>query len=59
MTRELVASALVGIGYTSHDVVEVQRYLEETFSFRVATPEVALAFTRPPARAHREAKPRA
>jgi uncharacterized linocin/CFP29 family protein len=49
----------ISIGYTSHDAVEVQLYLEETFSFRVATPEAAIALTRPPARARRGAKPRA
>lgn len=31
------------IGYTSHDAETVSLYLEETFSFRVATPEAAVA----------------
>jgi uncharacterized linocin/CFP29 family protein len=35
----------LSIGYTSHDEESVQLYLEETFSFRVATPEAAVALT--------------
>lgn len=31
------------IGYTNHDAETVSLYLEETFSFRVATPEAAVA----------------
>ena len=33
----------VSIGYRSHDGDAVQLYLEESFSFRVATPEAAVA----------------
>jgi uncharacterized linocin/CFP29 family protein len=35
----------LSIGYASHDEQSVQLYLEETFSFRVATPEAAVALT--------------
>jgi uncharacterized linocin/CFP29 family protein len=35
----------LSIGYDSHDAEEVRLYLEESFSFRVATPEAALALT--------------
>jgi uncharacterized linocin/CFP29 family protein len=35
----------LAIGYTSHDEDAVQLYLEESFSFRVATPEAAIALT--------------
>jgi uncharacterized linocin/CFP29 family protein len=34
------------IGYRSHNADEVKLYLEETFTFRVATPEAAIALTR-------------
>jgi len=43
----------ISIGYTSHDGAHVQLYLEETFSFRVATPEAAIALTRPTARSRK------
>jgi uncharacterized linocin/CFP29 family protein len=33
----------VSVGYRSHDVSGVDLYLEESFSFRVATPEAAIA----------------
>jgi uncharacterized linocin/CFP29 family protein len=33
----------ISIGYTSHDAQAVTLYLEESFSFRVATPEAAVA----------------
>ena len=35
----------LSIGYTSHDADAVQFYLEESLSFRVATPEAAVALT--------------
>jgi uncharacterized linocin/CFP29 family protein len=35
----------LSIGYESHDAETVQLYLEESFSFRVATPEAAVALT--------------
>jgi uncharacterized linocin/CFP29 family protein len=35
----------LSIGYASHDEQSVQLYLEESFSFRVATPEAAVALT--------------
>ena len=35
----------LSIGYTSHDGETVQLYLEESFSFHVATPEAAVALT--------------
>ena len=35
----------LSIGYESHDAQSVQLYLEESFSFRVATPEAAVALT--------------
>lgn len=35
----------LSIGYDSHDADTVQLYLEESFSFRVATPEAAVALT--------------
>jgi uncharacterized linocin/CFP29 family protein len=34
----------LSIGYESHDADAVHLYLEESFSFRVATPEAAVAF---------------
>jgi uncharacterized linocin/CFP29 family protein len=33
----------LSIGYESHDSEEVRLYLEESFSFHVATPEAAVA----------------
>ncbi len=36
----------VSIGYDSHDADAVRLYLEESFSFHVATPEAAVALTR-------------
>jgi uncharacterized linocin/CFP29 family protein len=35
----------LSVGYEDHDADEVRLYLEESFSFRVATPEAALALT--------------
>jgi uncharacterized linocin/CFP29 family protein len=35
----------LSIGYRTHDEDAVQLYLEESFSFRVATPEAAIALT--------------
>jgi uncharacterized linocin/CFP29 family protein len=35
----------LSIGYDSHDAADVQLYIEESFSFRVATPEAAVALT--------------
>jgi uncharacterized linocin/CFP29 family protein len=35
----------LSIGYDSHDTEAVQLYLEESFSFRIATPEAAVALT--------------
>jgi uncharacterized linocin/CFP29 family protein len=35
----------LSIGYVSHDAERVRLYLEESFSFRVATPEAAVALT--------------
>jgi uncharacterized linocin/CFP29 family protein len=35
----------LSIGYASHDEQAVRLYLEESFSFRVATPEAAVALT--------------
>jgi uncharacterized linocin/CFP29 family protein len=35
----------LSIGYDSHDEQVVRLYLEESFSFHVATPEAAIAFT--------------
>ena len=35
----------LSIGYDSHDGDAVQLYLEESFSFRIATPEAAVALT--------------
>ena len=33
----------ISVGYASHDAETVSLYLEESFSFRVATPEAAVA----------------
>ena len=35
----------LSIGYESHDADAVRLYLEESFSFRVAAPEAAVALT--------------
>jgi uncharacterized linocin/CFP29 family protein len=35
----------ISIGYDSHDAARVSLYLEESFSFHVATPEAAVALT--------------
>jgi uncharacterized linocin/CFP29 family protein len=35
----------LSIGYDAHDHESVRLYLEESFSFRVATPEAAVALT--------------
>jgi uncharacterized linocin/CFP29 family protein len=35
----------LAVGYDTHDADAVQLYLEESFSFRVATPEAAVALT--------------
>ena len=35
----------ISVGYASHDADAVTLYLEESFSFRVATPEAAVALT--------------
>jgi uncharacterized linocin/CFP29 family protein len=35
----------VSIGYDSHDGDSIRLYLEESFSFHVATPEAAVALT--------------
>jgi uncharacterized linocin/CFP29 family protein len=35
----------LSVGYTSHDADNVNLYIEESFSFRVATPEAAVALT--------------
>jgi uncharacterized linocin/CFP29 family protein len=37
----------LSIGYQSHDEDSVQLYMEESFSFRVATPEAAITLTGP------------
>jgi uncharacterized linocin/CFP29 family protein len=36
----------LAVGYDSHDADVVNLYLEESFSFRIATPEAAVALTR-------------
>jgi uncharacterized linocin/CFP29 family protein len=43
----------VSIGYTSHTAERVSLYLEETFTFRVATPEAAVAVASGAARPRR------
>jgi uncharacterized linocin/CFP29 family protein len=40
----------LSIGYDSHDADVVRLYLEQSFSFRVATPEAAVSLTPPAAR---------
>ena len=37
----------VSLGYSHHDADSVHLYLEESFSFRVATPEAAVALRSP------------
>jgi uncharacterized linocin/CFP29 family protein len=37
----------VAVGYDHHDAENVHLYLEETFTFRVATPEAAIAIVPP------------
>ena len=41
----LEAGEDLSVGYDSHDAEAVQLYLQESFSFRVATPEAAVALT--------------
>lgn len=48
----------LAIGYESHDAEVVRLYLEESFSFRVATPEAAVSLTEAPASASRRRRPR-
>jgi uncharacterized linocin/CFP29 family protein len=36
----------ISVGYESHDADAVTLYLEESFSFRVASPEAAVAIVR-------------
>jgi uncharacterized linocin/CFP29 family protein len=45
----------VSVGYASHDAHDVELYLEETFSFRVATPEAAVAIVSPQSGSQRPA----
>jgi uncharacterized linocin/CFP29 family protein len=40
---ELTVGEDTSIGYLSHDAANVQLYLEETFTFRVLSPEAAVA----------------
>jgi uncharacterized linocin/CFP29 family protein len=35
----------LSVGYEGHDADTVQLYLEESFSFRVVTPEAAITLT--------------
>jgi uncharacterized linocin/CFP29 family protein len=35
----------ISVGYLDHDAEAVRFYLEESFSFRVVTPEAAFALT--------------
>jgi uncharacterized linocin/CFP29 family protein len=37
----------LSVGYESHDAESVSLYIEESFSFRVLTPEAAVAITPP------------
>ena len=39
----------LAVGYDSHDADEVRLYIQESFSFRVATPEAACALAPPSA----------
>ena len=41
----LEAGQDLSVGYDSHDADEVRLYIEESLSFRVATPEAAVALT--------------
>jgi uncharacterized linocin/CFP29 family protein len=38
------------VGYESHDADRVSLYIEESYSFRVLTPEAAVAITAPKGR---------
>jgi uncharacterized linocin/CFP29 family protein len=49
----------LSIGYDSHDADTVRLYLQESFSFHVATPEAAVMLTASPARAARSTRARA
>ena len=49
----------LSIGYDSHDADSVRLYLQESFSFHVATPEAAVMLTPTPAAASRPARGRA
>ena len=40
----------LSVGYESHDAENVSLYLEESFSFRVLTPEAAVAIVAPKGR---------
>ena len=40
---DLVVGQDVAIGYLEHDATDVQLYLEESFTFRVLSPEAAVA----------------
>jgi uncharacterized linocin/CFP29 family protein len=40
----------LSVGYDSHDANVVNLYIEESYSFRVLTPEAAVAITAPRAR---------
>jgi uncharacterized linocin/CFP29 family protein len=50
---ELVVGQDLSVGYLDHDAESVRLYLEESLTFRAATPEAAIAL------AYEEAKPRA
>jgi uncharacterized linocin/CFP29 family protein len=39
----------LSVGYESHDANEVSLYIEESYSFRVLTPEAAVAISPPKA----------
>ena len=43
----------ISIGYASHDARSVSLYLEQSFSFRAATPEAAVALSARAPRAQR------
>ncbi len=47
---ELESGQDLSVGYESHDSERVHLYLEESFSFRVLTPEAAVAITAPKGR---------
>jgi len=40
----------LSVGYESHDAENVSLFIEESYSFRVLTPEAAVAITPPKAR---------